>query len=200
MREADILLHDTGAFKERLTLYALGMLDDGECAAVADHVGLCERCASEIRSLHEAASDLPYALPDVNPHPRVRERVLSIAANKRKLPIEQPLPGLFVSRESQQVWRKTPFAGVDAKILYVDPESKNITSLLRMQPGSKYPAHHHAGVEQCIMLEGSVRIGTITMERGDFGFAAAGSNHSVIETDGGCLMVLISNQDDEVFA
>jgi anti-sigma factor ChrR (cupin superfamily) len=123
-----------------------------------------------------------------------------MAPGKRRMPLEQPLPGMFVIRESQQVWRRTAYPGVEVKILFSDPETRNITSLLKLQPGAKYPAHHHAGVEQCLMLEGSARLGQLVLERGDFGFACAGTNHTVVESDGGCLMMLISNQNDEVFA
>jgi anti-sigma factor ChrR (cupin superfamily) len=81
----------------------------------------------------------------------------------------------------------------------VDAETKNITSLLKLGPGAAYPAHHHAGVEQCLVIEGTVRIGQILLESGDFEYANAGTEHAVVQSDSGCVLMLISNQDDEVF-
>ena len=191
--------HGTEAFAEVLTCYAFDLLDPEESREVADHVGECAACAAEVKSLREAAADIPYALPDVNPHPRVRERVLANLNGNRRTQLEQPLPGVFVMRRSQQKWRKTPYEGVEYKILYVDNETKNVTSLLKLQPGAAYPAHHHAGVEQCLVLEGTVRIGQIMLESGDFEYANAGTEHAVVQSDTGCVLMLISNQDDEVF-
>jgi hypothetical protein len=44
-----------------------------------------------------------------------------------------------------------------------------------------------------------VRIGQIILEAGDFEYANTGTAHAVVESDNGCVLMLISNQDDEVF-
>jgi predicted ChrR family anti-sigma factor len=191
--------HGADTFAELLTCYAFDLLDADESQAMAEHLRQCAACAAELNSLRETAADLPYALPDVNPHPRVRERVLRGLNGHRRPPLEQPLPGVFVMRQSQQKWRKTPYEGVEYKILYVDTETRNVTSLLKLQPGAAYPAHRHAGVEQCLVLEGSVRIGQIILESGDFEYANAGTDHAVVQSDSGCVLMLIANQSDEVF-
>jgi predicted ChrR family anti-sigma factor len=191
--------HGSDAFNELLTLYALGLLERSESLELEEHVGDCKACAAEVNQLRETASDIPYGLPDLNPHPRVRERVLAELKPNRKAALEQPLPGVFVKRQSQQRWRKTPYEGVEVKILYVDADTNNVTSLLRIQPGASYPAHHHAAVEQCLVLEGTVRIGQVFLNTGDFEFANAGTNHATVESDTGCVLMLISNQRDEVF-
>jgi anti-sigma factor ChrR (cupin superfamily) len=191
--------HGTHAFAELLTCYAFDLLDADQAQSIADHLAQCNSCAAEVKSLRETAADLPYALSDVNPHPRVRERVLRGLNGDRRASLEQPLPGVFVMRQSQQRWRKTPYEGVEYKILYVDAATKNVTSLLKLQPGAAYPAHRHAAVEQCLVLEGTVRIGQIILEAGDFEYANTGTAHAVVESDNGCVLMLISNQDDEVF-
>jgi anti-sigma factor ChrR (cupin superfamily) len=191
--------HGSDAFAELLTCYAFDLLDAGESQPITEHLRECNACAEEVDSLRKTAADLPYALPDVNPHSRVRERVLSSLNGHRRAPLEQPLPGVFVMRHSQQKWRKTRYDGVEYKILYVDTETKSVTSLLKLEPGAAYPAHRHAAVEQCLVLEGSVRIGQIMLESGDFEYANAGTDHAVVQSDTGCVLMLISNQDDEVF-
>jgi anti-sigma factor ChrR (cupin superfamily) len=191
--------HGTSELAELLTCYAFDLLDPDEAEQVHQHLTGCADCAAEVTSLRETAADLPYSLPDLNPHPRVRERVLAGLNGRHKAALEQPLPGVFVKRLSQQKWRKTPYEGVEYKVLYVDSETKNVTSLLKLQPGAAYPAHRHAGVEQCLVLEGSVRIGQIFLEPGDFEYAQAGTDHAIVQSDSGCVLMLISNQNDEVF-
>jgi predicted ChrR family anti-sigma factor len=191
--------HGTDEFAELLTCYAFGLLDEDEAKRVGEHLSQCSACAAELAALRETAADVPYALPDLNPHPRVRERVLAGLNGQQRSSLEQPLPGVFVLRQSQQKWRKTPYEGVEYKILYVDKETKNVTSLLKLQPGAAYPAHRHAAVEQCLVLEGKVRIGQIILECGDFEYADTGTDHAVVQSDNGCVLMLISNQDDEVF-
>jgi predicted ChrR family anti-sigma factor len=185
---------------ETLTLYAVGLAEADQVRLIDDHLSACNSCRTELRSFQEAAASLAYALPDVNPPARVRERVLSNVGESRKAPLEQPMPGVFVLREPQQRWRDTPYPGVQVKILYADPVSKSVTSLLKLEPGAVYPQHRHAAVEQCLVLEGEVRIGQIGIKAGDFEFAAAGTHHPSVTTDSGCVLMIVSNQDDEVFA
>jgi anti-sigma factor ChrR (cupin superfamily) len=192
--------HGSVEFAESLTLYAFDLLDAGESQQIEEHLARCASCATEVAALRETAADVPYALPDVHPHPRVREKLLKSVQASRKASLEQPLPGMFVMREEQQRWIKSPFEGVDYKILYVDRATKNVTSLLRLQPGAQYPAHRHAAVEQCLVLEGTVRLGAIRLERGDFEYAVTGTEHAFVRSDTGCVLMIISNQHDEIFA
>lgn len=53
-------------------------------------------------------------------------------------------------------WHKTPFPGIDQKILLRDEERGLITALVRMAPGARLPLHEHADVEQTYVLEGSL--------------------------------------------
>jgi anti-sigma factor ChrR (cupin superfamily) len=193
-------MHSTSDWEELLTLYAFELLEAEEVRNVEKHLGECAACECQIQGLRDTAAGLPYVLPDLNPHPRVRERVLATVQGNKKGALEQPLPGVFVMRQTQQQWRKTPFPGVEVKILYVDQETKNMTTLLKLEAGAKYPAHRHAAVEQCLVLEGSVRIGQIFLQPGDFEYANTGTDHAVIQTDGGCVLMIISNQKDEIFA
>lgn len=193
-------MHGTNEFDELLTLYAFDLLEPPESAQIEQHLAGCGACAAEIDQLRETAAVLPYALADVNPHPRLRQRVLASVQGSGRIPTEQPLPGVFVVRKPNQQWKKSPFAGVEVKTLYVDRQTGAITSLLKLEPGAHYPAHHHAAVEQCLVLEGTVRIGQVFLEPGDFEFANEGTDHAIVQSDTGCVLMIISNQQDEVFA
>jgi quercetin dioxygenase-like cupin family protein len=63
--------------------------------------------------------------------------------------------------------------------------------LLRMQPGAVLPAHRHPVDEECVVLEGELRIGqTLTLKAGSFHFARKEMPHAHITTDGGALIFL----------
>jgi predicted ChrR family anti-sigma factor len=197
--------------REALPLYALGLLDGDEERAVSEHLKSgCKGCARELRGLREVAGELPSAMRSVKPHPRVREKLLAaITADERppqpeklrpKAGVDEPLPGVFVMKQGAGEWRSTPFPGVTFKLLYVDRETHYATSLLKLEPGAQYPAHRHAGCEQCLVIEGTVRIGTVSVSKGDFEYAVAGTEHGHLTTDTGCLLLIIAHQHDEVFA
>jgi len=67
-----------------------------------------------------------------------------------------------------------------------------------MEPGSHYPPHHHAGPEQCYVLEGELRIGDLVLRAGDYSCAAADTLHAAPASPAGCLLLIIASQHDAV--
>ncbi len=53
-------------------------------------------------------------------------------------------------------WHKTPFPGIEQRILFRDEQRGLMTALVRMQPGSKLPLHEHMDIEQTYVLDGSL--------------------------------------------
>jgi quercetin dioxygenase-like cupin family protein len=191
-----LIAHDqvTADIQERAALFALGLLPAEEAAAFEEHSGACSVCAEEIRHFRETAAHMGFAADPVQPHPRVRERLLAAVRQSR---VDLP-SGVSVIRAAEGKWRRTPWAGVTYKNLYSDPATNYFTSLLRIEAGAQYPPHRHTGVEQCLVLEGSVRLGGAVLYPGDFELADAQSVHGVIETDTGCLLLIIASQSDEI--
>ena len=99
---------------------------------------------------------------------------------------------------SSDAWEPTGTAGVEVRRLFVDRESDRMTALFRMAPGSTYTAHVHAGVEECFVLEGDLRVGAKVMHRGDYQMAPAGSTHGPQSTENGCLLLISSSLSDEL--
>jgi mannose-6-phosphate isomerase-like protein (cupin superfamily) len=109
--------------------------------------------------------------------------------------------GMHIVRAGEGRWRSTPFAGVTSKKLWTDPSSHSITWLLRMEPGAVYPAHRHTASEQCLVLEGDVGFGDeVELQAGDFEASPPGTVHRSLQTKGGCLLLIVANPHDEVFA
>jgi len=64
------------------------------------------------------------------------------------------------------------------------------TYLLRLEPGAVLLPHEHPEDEECIVLEGEVRIGDIVAGRGDYHLAPKGVDHGAIVSDRGALLFL----------
>lgn len=84
--------------------------------------------------------------------------------------------------------------GIDFQLLYNDPKSGLGTYLLRMAPGSRYPAHRHLDNEQCLLLEGDLRWGSVSYHAGDFLVAGDGTVHPEITTEKGNLQLIIAGK------
>ncbi len=65
---------------QELVEYALGELDPETAARVARHLEGCERCRAELLRIEEALGWLGTAVPQVDPSPALRARVLATAA------------------------------------------------------------------------------------------------------------------------
>lgn len=44
-------------------------------------------------------------------------------------------------------WKKTPYPGVETKVLMEDKETGLLTALFKWEPGSELPLHEHADIE-----------------------------------------------------
>jgi quercetin dioxygenase-like cupin family protein len=83
-----------------------------------------------------------------------------------------------------------PFmAGVCIKVLR---EHDGVLSyLLRMDPGATLPAHRHPLDEECVVLEGRLRVGTGTeIGPGGYHLAHAGALHATLSTGSGATIFL----------
>ncbi len=88
-------------------------------------------------------------------------------------------------------WESTRFAGVQQKILLVDPDSGVVTALMRFAPGAKLPDHEHVLIEQTYVLEGSLVCGEGECKAGEFVWRPAGSRHEAWAGPKGGLMLAI---------
>ena len=68
---------DHDALRETSGLYALGALAGDERHAFEAHLATCAECAAEVRALGGVVNTLPYAVPQVDPPPALRGRVLA---------------------------------------------------------------------------------------------------------------------------
>lgn len=171
-----------------------------------EHLARCGPCRAEVEVLSAVVEGLALATPPAAPPAGVWERVrVELTADvqtwrgwKPDDPNGGPL-GLFLARDTERRWEPTGVPGVEAQRLFQDPDADRVTMLVRMAPGSSYPAHVHAGPEECYVLEGDLRVGDdLEMSAGDYQRARAGTHHPVQSTRGGCVLLLSSSLSDEL--
>lgn len=198
----------------RAALYALGALEGDEARDFEEHIAAgCAACAAELRDFETVAGDLGLAAFEAEPSAGVRARLLALVSEggggsgsgdargdgpglAEKGAQDVP-PGFLVLRAGEGRWRPTDDAGVAYKLLFADRERGTVTTLVRMDAGSRIRSHRHLGVEQCLVLEGDVRSGEIAMKAGDFNCSLPGSVHEELVSDGGALLLLVSPEHYE---
>ncbi|MEN9628530.1 MAG: hypothetical protein RJA10_1757 [Pseudomonadota bacterium] len=85
-------------------------------------------------------------------------------------------------------WR--PFVdGVSIKVLR--EHQGTMSYLLKLQPGAQVPAHRHPVDEECIVLEGRLRVGSqVEIGPGGYHLAHRGALHAAIHSDTGATIFL----------
>lgn len=78
--------------------------------------------------------------------------------------------------------------GIQRKVLH--EQSGLMSYLLRFAPGAVLPAHRHPVDEECVVIEGRLRIGKLTLEAGGFHLARQGLPHGDIESREGAVIYL----------
>ena len=74
-------------------------------------------------------------------------------------------------------WRATRHEGVYLHFLRRDEATGDATVLIRMEPGSSYPAHRHRGVEEVFILQGGYADSRGLHRAGEYVLNDAGSAH-----------------------
>jgi anti-sigma factor ChrR (cupin superfamily) len=214
----DTMTHDE--LEGQAALYALGALDMEEARDFESHLAEgCDACAAELREFERVVESLALAAPPAAPPAGVRARLLTLVASDERgggpnLAVPQTeaesqtnaveskskrdARGYLVVRADEGEWVETDDAGVSYKLLFADRERGTYTTLVRMQPGARIPAHRHLGVEQCLVLEGDLSSGPVKMSAGDFNCSFPDSIHDEIKTDGGALLLFVSPAQYEV--
>ena len=75
---------------------------------------------------------------------------------------------------------------------------KALSMLVRLAPGTDYPPHRHAGVEELHLLHGELMVNEKKLYPGDYMRAEAGSVDHRIWSDIGCTCVLLTSIEDMI--
>lgn len=206
--------------RERAAAYAAGALESPLREDFETHLETgCPFCEEEVRLHRETLAAEVFSAPARPPAPGLKARLLGSIREKAGSPEPPQAPGshssknlqlfkswkgdgidpagFYILRAAQGRWEEAA-PGVRFKRLAVDDERGYVTMLVRMDEGTSYPPHHHAGAEECYVIEGDLRVGDQTLLPGDFQYAGEGSDHAVQSTEKGCLLLIVSSQSDEL--
>lgn len=111
---------------------------------------------------------------------RVKARVMARVANEA---------GPFHTMPASDASWDTIAPGVQRKLLWASGGAQSC--LMRLAPGAWVDGHSHIIDEECLVLEGSLRIGAdLLLQAGDFHVARQGSSHHRAFTQTGALVFL----------
>lgn len=193
-------------------LHALGALPATEAAAFEERLRSGQpRASAEYHSFRLVADRLVEAAPPVAPPAGLKARLMARVAADGPAPHPEAVQvwrrwtsptagdGVFTLRADETGWETTDIEGIEVRNLFADRERKCVTMLVRMAPGTAYPTHRHAGVEECLVLEGDLRVPPGRhLHAGDYQRAAGDSLHGIQSTDAGCLLFIISSTEDDL--
>ena len=135
-------------------LYALRVLPSKEIPSVELQISECAGCRQELETLRTTIDSFvswptDVLRPSVSLWGRLAQR---IAKETGREPISPPsqTPG-------KPEWQVAA-PGISVKILAADIEQDRVSMLVRLAPGTDYPPHRHAGIEELHLLHGELMI------------------------------------------
>jgi quercetin dioxygenase-like cupin family protein len=189
----------TGTHKQEhldlMFLFALQALSPREMASVQAQISSCEDCRREIETLRPIVRSFVGWPTDVlrpaDPlWTRLAERISSEGAMPPYMPpLEAP---------AKPEWEEAA-PGIHVKILASSAENDSVSMLVRLDPGTDYPAHRHAGIEELHLLHGILKVDERTLYPGDFIHSDAGSSDHRVWSETGCTCFLMTSTKDTLF-
>jgi anti-sigma factor ChrR (cupin superfamily) len=181
---------------ELVDAYALGALPQSDAAALATHISTCAECSRQLSTLGPVVDALAAWPTDIlRPSPTLWSRLASRIGAETGREGDSPL-----SQSRGASWRapewKTVAPGISCKLLATDSERDRVSMLVRLAPGTAYPPHVHAGVEELHLLDGELWIEERKLHPGDYNRAEAGSRDRRVWSETGCTCVLITSSQD----
>jgi len=179
-------------YAERVFLYALQALSSSEAALVGAHIAGCAECRQEMETLRPIVDSfvswpLDMQRPPVPLWERLAQRIASETGGEPALP---PL-----QRWAEPEWIEAA-PGISCKLLASDAEKDRVSMLVRLAPGTEYPPHRHAGVEELHLLQGELVIGDRKLYPGDYNRAEAGTIDHRVWSETGCMCLLLTSARD----
>ena len=116
----------------------------------------------------------------------------------RKVAAAADPAGFAFSHASDETWLPHPVPGIRMKVLALNKALGYATLLLDVAPGTRFPAHHHGGAEECYVLAGSIFTCGRRLGPGDFVHADAGTDHGELWTEEGAQVILVVPPEDHL--
>jgi hypothetical protein len=184
--------HDDQGHLESVFLYALQALPASEVSVVEAQISACADCRQELETLRPIIGSFVSWPADVlRPSASLWNRLAQrIAAETGREPVRPASPGW-----PEPEWEDAA-PGIACKLLATDAEKQRVSMLVRLAPGTDYPPHRHAGVEELHLLHGELMVDDKKLYPGDYIRAEAGSVDHRVWSETGCTCVLVTSTHD----
>jgi quercetin dioxygenase-like cupin family protein len=176
-------------------LFALQALPPGEIASAEAQISSCEDCRQEIETLRPVVrSFVGWSTDVLRPAESLWGRLAQrIAGETAARPFVPPLEAPITPE-----WQEAA-PGIHVKILATNEENDSVSMLVRLDPGTDYPAHTHAGIEELHLLHGILKVDDRTLHPGDFTHSEPGSADHRVWSETGCTCFLMTSTKDTLF-
>ena len=85
---------------------------------------------------------------------------------------------MLVNKTVDREWKATDYAGIE-RSLFRNNDTGGRSSVVRLARGTRFPRHAHYGTEEVVVLSGTVAIGGVELNAGDYLFTSPGEEHDV---------------------
>ncbi|MEL7538217.1 MAG: cupin domain-containing protein [Pseudomonadota bacterium] len=133
------------------------------------------------RSLTDAMLD---AIEPVSLDAATRERI----EQKMLARVRASQPGLTTVRGAEPADWFEPVPGNRIRVLRQDDDTMSM--IVRLEPGTVFPAHSHPADEETYVIEGETWFGDIHLVAGDYHLAPKGTEHGEVRTETGCVLLI----------
>jgi hypothetical protein len=177
---------------DRISTYALRALPPEEVRVVEEHLRACSSCRQELESLRPvvdtfAAWPTDVLRPSASLWGQIAQRIETNSSPHSSARAIEPW--------SEPDWEEVA-PGISCKLLATDAERDRVSMLVRLAPGTDYPPHTHAGLEELHLLDGELWIDDRKLHPGDYNRAEAGTSDQRVWSETGCTCVLITSPGD----
>jgi quercetin dioxygenase-like cupin family protein len=173
-------------------LFALQALPPAEIASVEAQISSCKDCQQEIETLRPIVrSFVGWSTDVLRPAESLWSRIANRIASETSTPPFVPPLEAPIKPE----WEEAA-PGIHVKILASNAES--VSMLVRLDPGTDYPGHSHAGIEELHLLHGILKVDDRTLYPGDFIHSEAGSVDHRVWSETGCTCFLVTSTKDSL--
>lgn len=180
---------DLCTYAERAYGFAVAALPADEARQFASHLPECASCRAEVKSLEAVVASFVDWPTDVLRPASLWDR-LSARIEGRALS-----SGPVHTRKAAPEWQQVA-PGIACALLATDRANDRVSMLVRLAPGTDYPPHRHAGIEELHLLQGELWIDDRKLYPGDYKRAEPGTSDARVWSETGCTCVLITSPSD----
>jgi quercetin dioxygenase-like cupin family protein len=186
-------MHEQGHL-DSVYLYALQALPPDEAGIVERQIAACPDCRRDLEALRpivESFVSWPTQLlrPSSALWDRLQHRIGVQPARPEPSAITPP---------GDAEWEEVA-PGITCRLLSTDLDTGRVSMLVRLAPGTEYPPHTHAIVEELHMLDGDLMVDDKKLHAGDYLRSQPGTSDHRVWTEHGCMGVLITSFRDKLF-